>query len=88
MSRPEIIGRRVYPDLEGQLRLAEGDFGQGTDGIWYARPPGNHMGSLERHVVTEHPDGTITVNPSILIDDGRNQWHGYLVRGIWRECPG
>jgi hypothetical protein len=43
------------------------------------------MGSIEKHDVTEHEDGTITVSPSILLNDGRKIWHGYLERGIWRE---
>lgn len=73
-------------DENGELWLAEGEFGKGRDGMWYARPPGVHMGSLANHDVTEHPDGTISVSPSILIDDGRTQWHGYLIRGNWREC--
>ena len=34
-----MIGARIYPDAEGRLRLAEGDYGKGADGIWYARPP-------------------------------------------------
>lgn len=78
-------GKRVHPNDNGQLLLAEGEYGKDSRGIWHARPPGNHMGSLARHDVTEHEDGTITVTPSILIDDGRNQWHGYLKRGIWTE---
>lgn len=79
-------GTRVYPNEHGQLSLEEGEYGQGTDGVWYGRPPGNHMGNLSSHTVTEHEDGTITVSPSILIDDGRSKWHGYLERGAWRQC--
>jgi hypothetical protein len=48
------------------------------------------MGSLAKHDVIEHEDGTITVSPSILITgyegDHQVQWHGYLERGRWREC--
>lgn len=80
-----MTGTRKFPDENGQLLLKEGDYGKGTDGVWYARPPGNHMGSLEAHEVTEHEDGTITVSPSILINDGRSVWHGYLERGVWRQ---
>jgi hypothetical protein len=75
---------RVEPK-DGQLLLREGEYGKGTDGIWMVRPPGNHMGSLAKHQVTENADGTITVSPSILINDGRSQWHGHLVNGEWRE---
>lgn len=77
-------GTRAYPNAEGHLLLKEGEFGKGNDGIWYCRPPGNHMGNLKAHKVTEHEDGTISVEPSILIDDGRSQWHGYLTQGFWR----
>ena len=85
-----MIGARIYPDAEGRLRLAEGDYGKGADGIWYARPPGVPMRSIENHEVTEHEDGTITVSPSILVtteeNDCRIEWHGYLRRGVWEKC--
>ncbi len=35
----------------------------------------------------EHADGTITISPSIEIHAGKcGYWHGFLERGIWREC--
>lgn len=68
------------------MRFAEGDYGKTVTGKWMARPPGSHLGDLSNHEVAEHEDGTITVAPSILVDDGRTQWHGYLVRGVWRAC--
>jgi hypothetical protein len=80
-----MIGTRRYPNEQGQLLLAEGEYGKGADDVWYCRPPGNHMGSLAGHEVTEHEDGTISVSPSILIDDGRSKWHGHLVRGEFKE---
>lgn len=49
-------------------------------------------GNLSGHQVTEHEDGTITVSPSILIQYTWGnppisvEWHGYLERGVWREC--
>lgn len=84
-------GRRIYPDAEGRLWLAPGDYGRAANGEWLARPPtdpGQHLtGSLRNHEVTEHEDGTITVSPSIMItghdDDCAVQWHGYLRRGVW-----
>ena len=84
---------RKYPNENGDLFLAEGEYGKNPDdGMWYARPPGCHMGSLADHEVTEHEDGTITVSPSILIiGEGVGdcvvpiQWHGHLVRGEWRS---
>lgn len=75
-------GRRLADDT---VSFAEGDYGR-IKGVWYARPLGSHLGSLANHEVTEHEDGTITVTPSILVDDGRGQWHGYLERGVWRRA--
>lgn len=77
-----MTGRRLPEETRV---FAEGDYGR-IGGVWYARPPGSHMGCLDNHEVTEHEDGTITVSPSILIDDGRKPWHGYLERGVWRTC--
>ncbi len=79
-------GSRKEPDENGDLLLAEGEYGKDKNGIWYARPFGCHMGSLKRHDITEHDDGTITVSPSILVSDGQLEWHGYLKKGVWREC--
>jgi hypothetical protein len=80
-------GRRVYPNDEGRLLLAQGDYGF-ADGQWWARvpAPGFGMGNLSSHEIMEHEDGTITVSPSIpCIGHHDKQWHGYLERGIWRE---
>lgn len=79
-------GTRKEPNADGRLMLKEGEYGKDVSGQWYCRPPGNHMGNLAGHTVTEHEDGTITVSPSILIDDGQSKWHGFLERGIWREA--
>lgn len=80
-------GRRIYPDKDGNLRLAEGDYGKDGRNVWVCRPPGCHAGDLSNHTVTEHEDGTITVSPSILLDEpGGPGWHGYLERGAWRTC--
>jgi len=69
------------------------------DGTWYAHVPTNVRNSigglftanLARHEVVENPDGTITVQPSILVEGVTEQgntfvWHGYLDAGKWREC--
>ena len=78
---------RVYlEDCEcGRLVLGEGDYGKDHHGVWHVRPPGQHTGILADHEITEHEDGTITVNPSILLEDaeGKVLWHGHLVRGEW-----
>jgi hypothetical protein len=60
------------------------------DGVWYLYLPGCGLGNLAGHMVEEHEDGTISVQPSILVDghkDGQPvQKHGYLARGEWRDC--
>ena len=86
MSEP-IPGRRVYLDTQGRLSVAEGDYGKMADGFWLCRPPGRHAGIINHHQVTEHEDGTITVSPSLVIDDGDSAqppWHGFLEHGMWR----
>lgn len=57
-------------------------------GFWHATTPNGMTCGLAKHQVTEHDDGTITVSPSILVNDGTagHSWHGFLERGIWREC--
>jgi hypothetical protein len=81
-------GRRIYPNENGELVFAEGDYGfDPRVDHWVVRPPGRHAGGIPDHEVTEHEDGTITVRPSILLDDGSPQsWHGYLERGVWRQA--
>ena len=77
---------RVYVNEVGDLLLNEGEYGQDSKGVWYARPPGQHTGCLSEHEVEENEDGTITVRPSILIDDSQSKpWHGYLTKGEWKE---
>ncbi len=86
-----LKGRRVYPNKDGHIILFEGGYGYDKDRkVWLVRPPGGRLGSLEKHTVVEHDDGTITVSPSILItypifDEKDEVWHGYLEKGIWRS---
>lgn len=57
------------------------------DGAWYGVPPETDLvANLSAHRVTEHEDGTITVEPSILVGDNRTSWHGFLRRGQWEKC--
>lgn len=53
--------------------------------VWFARTPNGLLANLEKHLVIEHTDDTITVRPSILVTDGDARWHGHLVAGEWRE---
>lgn len=82
-----VAGERVHA-AEPHL-LKPGQYGKwAQDGCWYAVPPGTDLlAGLAKHQVTEHDDGTISVAPSILVRGGaRGSWHGFLERGIWREC--
>lgn len=80
-----MTGRRIYPTIEDS-RFSPGDYGI-LGGTWHACTPSGALGNLANHIVTEHADGTITVTPSILVTDGetKQQWHGFLERGVWRE---
>jgi len=89
-----MIGRRVYPEADGNLpeTFQPGDYGKDLTGRWFALPP-EVSGAGGRGVwlnkpdyswqIQEHEDGTITVAPSIHC---LNEWHGFLERGIWRKC--
>lgn len=84
-------GRRIYPtrtDEKGRewFRPESGDYYRDDRGVWSGVTPNGLHGNLANHEVVEHEDGTITVSPSILVDNGTGgqQWHGYLERGVWR----
>jgi hypothetical protein len=84
-----MTGRRVYCDDEGWFKLEPGDYVKLADGTFMSRVPEPqfHAGSLAGHSVVEHDDGTISVSPSILhTEPNVGQWHGFLERGVWREC--
>lgn len=96
-----LTGRRVYANDEGALYTDKGltqptaeVVGEIGDywfwvGQWWGRcPTGSHCG-LKNHQVQEHADGTISVQPSILISPAGAEeygWHGYLTNGVWRTC--
>lgn len=86
-----MTGRRIDQTEEGSFWFEKpGDYGKDLRGVWHCYTPNELFGGLKNHEVTEHEDGTITVSPSILVHQGNNgrngSWHGYLERGIWREC--
>jgi hypothetical protein len=81
-----VNGRRL-PDGSHALDCDPGDYWRvKRDGewIWMCCTPNGMAGDLTQHDVTEHPDGTITVLPSILVQ-GEHEWHGYLENGVWRS---
>lgn len=80
-------GTRIYPDVNGRLwPIKAGEYGQHA-GTWYACTPNGLLGNLSSHEVEEHEDGTITVSPSILVNEAPGlTWHGFLRRGVWSEA--
>jgi len=81
--------RLIYVDGEEDFvwRIAStpGAYGSRNGTDWYGTTPNGLLGCLTKHNITEHDDGTISVSPSILMT-GDRQWHGYLIRGVWKEC--
>lgn len=68
-----------------------GAYWRHSNGDWMCVTPNGLLGNLRLHTVTEHEDGTITVSPSIGVNLRRDNptadtYHGYLERGLWREC--
>jgi hypothetical protein len=67
-------------------QFAVGDYGIWDGQGWYGRSPNGYLANLTAHEIIEHPDGTITVKPSILLSGGRGPvWHGFLKQGVWEE---
>lgn len=86
-----MIGRRLPDSLDRSCPdLQPGDYAK-IEGIgWYCSTPNGHVGNLTTHTIEEHPDGTITVTPSILVSRRRSGetadeelWHGFLNKGQW-----
>lgn len=88
-----MVGRRVERFEDFWAKRQPGDYckverktrdGQHIRWVWYVVTPNGLFGNLEKHEVTEHEDGTITVDPSILCDQpGLGEYHGHLVAGVW-----
>lgn len=67
-----------------------------TGGVWMVAAPigdadGFALGTLTKHTVREHEDGSISVRPSdgssnsILVTRAHGQqFHGYIEHGVWR----
>lgn len=56
-----------------------------TNDVWYAMTPNGLIANLGAHKVIYNQNDTITVSPSILVDNGQISWHGFLEMGVWRE---
>lgn len=83
--------RMAGEDTGGELnahKFNPGDYGYDPFvKLWYAMTPNGHLANLGSHLVTVNEDATITVSPSILVNNSDGPvWHGYLENGVWREC--
>lgn len=82
-----MLGKRVM-DWDGTTLLAPGEYALASTGHWFACTPNGLLADLSLHSWVQHPDGTISVFPSILVTrpGTETRWHGYLEAGRWREC--
>lgn len=81
-----MTGRRLPDESDWSSENRPGDYWKRKGG-WYALTPNELLANLRKHDVTEEPDGTITVSPSIFVNQGQPvSWHGFLERGVWRSC--
>ena len=87
-------GRRLPDFHQGDEwpRMEEGDYMLCPDsarepGEVFLRAPGEGIGRISPkiHKITVNEDATITVSPSIFFN-APTGWHGYLERGVWRQC--
>lgn len=54
---------------------------------WMMHFPPSTLGTLVKHTVVEHDDGTITVTPSIKVTSPQGvHRHGFLTAGVWHPC--
>lgn len=84
-------GTRLPDGTDWSSSLEPGSYWKRSIGHFYGITPNGHLANLQKHAVTEHDDGTITVSPSILVSSPHNEkagelWHGYLVQGVWKAC--
>lgn len=74
------MGRLMASRVAGWRKLAAGDPAYSLGIRWIITAPDGSQGSIREgtHTVTEHDDGTITVEPSLVMPSG---WHGWLRQG-------
>lgn len=83
-----------YLTREGERPLNAQESTNLVGTVWgFSAPNGCGIGTLTKHTVREHKDGTATIVPqdgssnSVLINGGEGgSWHGYMDHGVWREC--
>lgn len=92
-------GIRVMPNADGWLsreidlparygRVTAEKGQRGSVGWWQVTTPDGSLGCLDPsvHTITEHEDGTITVEPSLNMSKRKpGGWHGWLRRGVFES---
>lgn len=70
-----------WPKLPGEYAMVQ----RGDHRELFIVDPLGHAGRCSTHTITEEPDGTITVQPSIAPrpDDPPDSFHGWLTKGVW-----
>lgn len=82
-----MIGRRR--DGVPTEALQPGDYKLEDGAQVVFRDPKGNIGRVRQPTwkITVHPDRSVTVSPAIHVNKGeRNEWHGYLERGVWRNA--
>ncbi len=82
-----------YLTHDGTRLMNVQEAGNLTGGVWgFSAPNGAGIGTLTKHTVREHENGTASIRPddgssnSVLLTGGDQSFHGYLERGEWREA--
>lgn len=89
-----MIGRRIYcnenqeyfenKELTKKIRkYSIGDFWK-FKYFWFGLTPNGLLCNLSGHNIEENENGNITVKPSILVNNDKDTWHGFLENGVWK----
>lgn len=70
---------------DGEQPFGPGDYWVDADGVWHGCTPNGLLANLKNHTVVVHEDNTISVSPSIMVNNQICIWHGYLKMGEWME---
>jgi hypothetical protein len=83
-------GRRLYPPdwiypIDYEKEMQPGDYALFWNRVWVLRAPNGDLGAIHGgpHKITIHPDGSISVTPSVQFESGK-RYHGWLTEGVWR----
>lgn len=74
--------KEVSAPLGAYMKVRNRKDGELGDWCWYVRDPLGEVCTIrDNHQVTELPDRTITITPSIVNPNG--SYHGFLQAGVW-----